>query len=226
MTPEQPIQALSLNTRRVVTYWTIATVVAHFLNHLCYQYFFYNLLVNALRGRTNTLDVASPSLFMATMAQGLCAGVLIGGAQWVVLRRYNRGAHWWFLATVVGWAASVGVNFAFLGLTAMHLAVTDWILSLGTASLLVYGAMTGLVVGLVQWVVLRRWGSRTLIWILIVIVAQAVSDIGGGPLRTYVTAAALLSWLAQGLITGAGMAFLLNQKQMGPFSMIKWARFR
>jgi hypothetical protein len=86
------------------------------------------------------------------VAAGAIAGLTIGAAQWLVLRKIGIDARWIAL-TGVGLALGLGIG----------VAVFDYGTSTGDLALL--GAVSGLCVGAAQWVVLRDHVSRGLLWI-------------------------------------------------------------
>jgi hypothetical protein len=45
------------------------------------------------------------------MALGPVLGALLGGCQWVVLRRHVSGAGWWVVANAAGWGIGLLVGF-------------------------------------------------------------------------------------------------------------------
>lgn len=82
---------------------------------------------------------------------GIVAGVLLSGAQWLVLRRHATTAWWWLPANAVAWA--VGMPVVFAGASAIPAGPPD------AASVLVVLATAGaagLVVGAIHGVVLVR----------------------------------------------------------------------
>ena len=92
------------------------------------------------------------------MGWGLMAvlGAFVGAAQWLVLRRRVPRAGWWIPATAAGlWA---GTTLAFR-LTGMRLPILPFQLLLG-------GAVTGFILGLVQLLVLRPGRRGAAIWLL------------------------------------------------------------
>ena len=83
-------------------------------------------------------------------------GGFIGAAQWLILRGRLQRAGWWILATAAGlWA---GTTLAFR-LTGMRLPILPYQLLLG-------GAVTGFILGLVQLLVLRPGRRGAVIWLL------------------------------------------------------------
>jgi hypothetical protein len=86
----------------------------------------------------------------SALAGGLIAGAVIGAAQWLALRRL---VPWiWIVATSVGMAAGL----------ALGAAVVDY--GISRADLVLMGAVTGLGVGALQALVLRRQGICGAAW--------------------------------------------------------------
>ncbi len=90
---------------------------------------------------------------VGTTAGGALVGTVVGVAQWLVLRRRVARAGWWVLATAVGWL----VGMAVCGFVDEVLDWTVWYVS---------GAAGGVVVGVAQWLVLRRRVARAGWWVL------------------------------------------------------------
>ena len=97
--------------------------------------------------------VAGPvdEVWTAVLA-GAIAGLVIGTAQWLVLRRIGVDARW-IAATAAGLAAGLGLAFAIFGYGST------------VGDLAVVGAVTGLFVGIAQWWLLRDVLDGTLVWI-------------------------------------------------------------
>lgn len=78
------------------------------------------------------------------MALGPVLGGLLGGCQWVVLRRHVPGAAWWVLANAAGWGLGLLVGFG------VPMSISeDTPIALAAALALLTGAGTGLAPGLV-----------------------------------------------------------------------------
>jgi hypothetical protein len=90
----------------------------------------------------------------AALVGGALVGAVIGGGQWLVLRRLLPDAAWWIAATACG--QSVG------------LAVGAPLVSYGTepGDLAIQGAVAGLTTGVLQSLVLRRNGAFGRWWAL------------------------------------------------------------
>jgi hypothetical protein len=87
---------------------------------------------------------------------GLVVGLILGGPQWWVLRRYVRRAGWWAPANALAWAVAMPLIFLAAGLPT---ATTPWpqlvALALGTG--LAAGAIVGAVHGVaLVWLVRRN----------------------------------------------------------------------
>jgi len=111
---------------------------------------------------------------------GLVVGMVVGLGQWLVLRGRIRGAGWWILGTTVA-----------LGLgNAAGEIVFSWIAnSLGPWKFVPFaramwcwisgGAMCGLILGVAQWLVLRRRARSAGWWIPANILSWAAGAISG-----------------------------------------------
>lgn len=126
-------------------------------------------------------------------------GTSIGFAQWLVLRRRITQARWWILASVVGYSVCLVTLLVFddLRLPSEKLWPDALLLLL-----------TGVVVGVPQWIVLRRYDPRAGWWVLasglgllgqLVVVANPAS-----------TPVGFIGYLAfEGAFLGAVTGFLL-----------------
>lgn len=97
--------------------------------------------------------IAGPvdSTWTAVLA-GLIAGLLIGAAQWLALRRIGIDTRW-VLATAGGLAVGLGLGFSIFGYGE---TVGDmWIV----------GAVSGLGIGIAQWPLLHGLVRRSVTWI-------------------------------------------------------------
>jgi hypothetical protein len=137
---------------------------------------------------------------------GAVGGAAVGIAQSVVVGKQVGRARWWILASSVGWAVGGGGGWAIA-------YARDWAVlgSIGCYAEVIYkggaviGAMGGTVVGIAQWVVLRKQVYRAGWWIL----ASTVGGALGGALGWHL--GGLVSEVFSGL--GAG----------GPAMIAGWA---
>ena len=102
------------------------------------------LIAEAIAGPIDAVWVA--------VAAGAIAGLAIGAAQWLVLRRIGIDARWIAL-TGVGLGVGLGVG----------VAIFDYGTSTGDLALL--GAVSGFCMGAAQWPVLREHVGASLLWI-------------------------------------------------------------
>ena len=141
-----------------------------------------------------TAEVAAV-LALVGLATGAGAGVVGGLGEWLLLRRWVPSAGQWIVVTAVGRA--VGWSLALtVGWLWSELIVGST--GSGTAGILgldVGGLVGGSVVGLSQWIVLRRWVARSSLWIA----ASAVGGAAGIGLSQYVVQAAAGGVVAGGL---------------------------
>jgi hypothetical protein len=92
--------------------------------------------------------------------------LLTGVFQYLLLRRYLPRMEWWIVATALGWL---------LGIATVYLGYTIWPAALNANSMW-SAALAGAVIGLAQWLVLRRRVPRAGWWVL-------ASALGWGFLR-------------------------------------------
>ncbi len=137
------------------------------------------------------------------------AGIFIGFAQWLVVRKRVSQSGWWILATFSGWAL-----FDILG----------WIMPPPMPGP-IFLALGGLTIGFSQWVLLRRHYSRAYLWIIVsafawilgmimafcgMVVGLTLGEISGGSLQgiSSITMASLFG-IPFGAITAYGLARVL-----------------
>jgi hypothetical protein len=87
----------------------------------------------------------------AALLGGAISGVVIGGGQWLALRRVLAGATWWIGATAVGQAIGLAVGAPLVDFET------------GPGDLVLQGAIAGLAIGALQTIVLYR-GTGTGLW--------------------------------------------------------------
>ena len=84
---------------------------------------------------------------------GAACGAALGAVQWLVLRRRLSLPRSWIVATSLGMAGGLALTLALFGT------------STAGSVLLLRGVSTGLLIGLAQWVVLRRSVPRAWVWV-------------------------------------------------------------
>lgn len=143
------------------------------------------------------LSFAVPAL-LAALAIGLVAGAILGGMQALLLRGHFRQPGWWVLATGLGWAA--GMLFGSwigqgLGLTEIGLGLS-------------IGAVTGALLGVFQWLFLRRQVTRAGWWLPASLLGWTSGLVY---YRPGVSGIGLLYGVLAGIVTGLALYWLLNR---------------
>ena len=159
----------------------------------------------AVGGPAGVAAGGSGDIIVAGYIGVTAGGILAGMLQWLVLRRHVAGAGWWMAAGPVG--ALIGGVVIFAG-AAVAGADAGWVV--GTA-------LFGPLVGVLQWLVLRRRVTRAGWWVA----ASAAGWVAAGPgvgLVAAVMGAALTAnagWAALGImygaVTGCALVWLLRQ---------------
>ena len=185
-------------------FWAAATTLGLFVFNL-----YFHLL---LSDRLNALLQAPPSratdlaVLLVLLPEGVSQGVIVGLAQWYVLKRYVKFDYRWIAVSVLGWAVVYSLYFGYISSP----AVQQTLGSLGdTGTLLALEVIRGLAVGVCQWLVLRRWGPPARLWIPVVVVAQ-VANLLVSRLLSDQTVSSVMGWMAYGLVTGIGIVSLLT----------------
>jgi hypothetical protein len=173
---------------------------------------------------------------MAEMAAGAAGwaltGLIIGIGQWLAIRSRVRRAGWWVVATVVGWTL-VGALQWFRA-RAMEEIMVEWVPWLGRRFMRQYGpwfemgmgmlsdGLVGLVIGVIQWPVLRKkvrgagwwiavsmlaWASTTVLVAVSSRVLQVPNDEG------IWLVVSLFGGLIPGLVTATGMVWLVSRRK-------------
>jgi hypothetical protein len=131
------------------------------------------------------------------------AGSLVGLAQWLVLRGQIQRAGWWILATAAGWMA--GYLWSYLlfppgsGTATISEALLPWFLN-------------GLLTGLCQWLVLRKFFDRSSLWVPTAALAMTIGTSGWILFGIY---GGVFLWLIGGAFSGWILLSVLSPK--GPW---------
>jgi hypothetical protein len=101
-------------------------------------------------------------LSLALLPHEIGVGLIIGTAQWLIIRPIFPQAWWWIITSAAGWSLGWGM---------VSLFSPPQIETLVGA---IYGATTGLV----QWMILRRWIPKAGWWIITSALGWAVGLAG------------------------------------------------
>lgn len=144
-------------------------------------------------------------------------GLVVGVAQWLVLRRYLPGAGWWILASALGWFLGTLVLITTQGITFPITDFLESVIRLGGVIWLnvVDGTLYGAVLGVAQWLVLRRHSQYAGWWVLASSIGGAVNGAVGAACAAAIPigiSAALpygAGWAGAGAVTGMVLVWLL-----------------
>ncbi|MFQ4138528.1 hypothetical protein PGN35_019650 [Nodosilinea sp. PGN35] len=185
---------------RLRLWWTLATTIA-------------GAIVGALE--------ASGFELVATI---FFTGLLIGTAQWLVLRKYIPKAFWWIVVSTLGWTFG-------LVLVSHYITLFDplipFLITLGIWRVfgisLVYEPIVLAILGAAQFPILRRFVRKAHWWILASALGGALKGASGSAVA-YILQPGLLpapfstalaygsGWLGYGIVTGICLQWLLRHQ--------------
>jgi hypothetical protein len=143
---------------RIGTWWVLANVVGVLAGHLV------GSLVCGILWRCppapphGSIDCFIQDPISWMMVIGLAVGTFVGMAEWFILRKYASRTRWWVAASILGWAIGLGIQ------EALNSLLRQPIRNLNIE--MMSGAIAGFIVGLTQWVVLRKIVYKAGWWIL------------------------------------------------------------
>jgi predicted Ser/Thr protein kinase len=164
------------------------------------------------------LEMVAGAIFWAVQ------GLVIGLAQWLVLRRHLPGMGWWLPATVLGFAVVGSLKWG------QGMVLEETMMAIGemgeagpwiwTGLSIIPEGLTGLLIGLAQWPVLQNRLSKAGRWVLVNVLAWIVVAIVFGLLGIALGEIdeetgrwfPILSGLLVAAITAWGMARLLSRR--------------
>ena len=142
---------------------------------------------------------------LRALIAGAIAGAALGLIQWLILKsRLPSLSIWWVVATSIGMAVGLAIGTALLGS------------EIGGNELLWRGAITGLCIGIAQWVILRQVLPlpQSVIWVGVVSLGWAlgwfVTRSAGIDLSAKWYVFGMSGALAFQLFTGLALYFLLR----------------
>lgn len=184
---------------------------------------------------TGEPETALVTLMMAgvMIAAGTLEGVIVGFAQWLVLRRRLRrmSRREWITATAIGAFAAWVIGMAPSTLMALNQnagsspppEISD---SVKYALAAVMGAALGMILGAPQWRVLRRYASGASLWIWanaaawavampVVFIGAGASPVGASALSVALTVVVTIAaaGASVGAIHGVALLWLLRRRQ-------------
>ncbi|NJN68170.1 MAG: hypothetical protein HC884_16385 [Chloroflexaceae bacterium] len=172
-----------------ITRWTIAATggfaalyvtippLNNVLNDILMNHALYDPVDYGLWTMSYETGVAAFSALFGAML-GTISGAFLGVVQGMTLHRYTPRTTWWILSTAVGFGGSFAILYPF-----NILGGIDY----DGKFLFVPGAIFGLVLGIAQWLVLRRHTVRATWWILALTIGFGVICVfANGPFYDFV----------------------------------------
>lgn len=145
-------------------------------------------------------------LAIALIVRQWLVGLIVGVAQWLVLWNRFPKSGLWILATALGFGLAWSPAWN-LAITILSSGWGEWRYSIEWPVVL---GVTGTIVGLFQWLVLRKWVYRAGWWIL----ASPIASLAGGVLAMIVfdvvfrnVDSSTLAWFLP-VITGLSSGFI------------------
>jgi len=185
---------------RLWLWWTLATTIA-------------GAIVGALE--------ASGFELVATI---FFTGLLIGAAQWLVLRQYIPKAFWWIVVSTQGWTFGLGLVSSF---TPLFDPLIPFLVTLGIWRVFGMRLVTQPIVlaifGAAQFPILTRFVRKAEWWILVRALGGAL-DGASSSIVSYILQPGLLpapfstalgygaGWLSYGIVTGSCLQWLLRHQ--------------
>ena len=171
-------------------WWVLASTVGYAVGNAAGM--------KVLRAVVGAAEYRGKGFVVAILLGVVMTGAAVGVIQWLVLRREVSGAGWWVLASTVGWVmgtAAAGLGILLVGLQEFS----------PVSASLVFSVMVGAVVGVLQWLILRRQLRRAGWWVPASIVGWAMGQAAHGAIGLPAVGA------VSGAITGIALVRLLRQ---------------
>lgn len=158
-------------------------------------------------------------------------GLLVGVGQWLAIRSRIRRAGWWVVATVVAWTLAGSVQrFRAKGMEEIMREMVPWIGSFSWRYVrwfdmgmgMLSDGLVGLVIGVVQWPVLRKKVRGAGWWIVISMLAWASIPVLVAILSPILHMpndermwwlVSLIGGIIPGIVTATGMVWLLSRRR-------------
>ncbi len=155
-------------------------------------------------------------------------GIVVGVLQWLVLRRQMARAGWWVVASVVGWLVGWLVAWGGFGIVSgggfvgggfvgeVVSEAVGWVVVVGLGPV-----VSVFVVGVLQWLVLRRQVARAGWWVVANVVGLGVFVVASGFIMITVdlvvgfvgtVVSEVVGMAMYGVITGIVLVQLLRQR--------------
>jgi hypothetical protein len=135
---------------------------------------------------------------------GAITGLILGAAQWIVLRQMIAVSAWWIVATGLGLALGLALSIALLGT------------SIELRTLIIRAALTGGILGISQWLLFRQYVAMAGWWAVVVmlgwVIGWTVTRAAGVDLSRGWTVFGASGALVFAGLTGLALVWLLRHR--------------
>lgn len=122
---------------------------------------------------SSAIEESSGLFTISTFIFTVTLGASVGLAQYLVLRT-KIGVNLWILASILGWGVGWPVSrFIFLWIAFRLSTLSPGAIPLAS---ILGGSLLGLIIGLSQWLILRKWVCRSSEWIIANVVGAALGN--------------------------------------------------
>jgi hypothetical protein len=182
--------------------WTLATTMGLVLGIAI------SLLVISGISKLTNIDEDTIAIFIILPSIGFSIGFL----QWLNLRKRVSWASMWIWVTAAGWVISIP----------LALSLYTWLQSISASAFVdvwgktIQATMIAILIGTIQWLLLRRHISRAGWWILANLIgwkAASLTAVAGAMVSVLDS---IPMGISVGVITGLVLAWLLQQPRMVP----------
>jgi len=174
---------------------------------------FFRFPLGGLAGGALVGPITTP---LAGALGGAATGVVIGAAEWLVLRRRLPVSAWWIAATALGMGAGLAFSIALLGTETVGVMLP------------LRGLITGAGIGGAQFLLLRGSTDRAAIWALLVALGWAlgwmITRAAGVDLTLQWTVFGASGALMFQLLTGLTLAWMLRGAGLRQRRTPNWRR--
>ena len=139
-------------------------------------------------------------------------GFSVGIFQWLNLRRRVSWAGMWIWVTAVGWMISIP----------LALSLYTWLRSISASAFVdiwgktIQATMIAILIGAIQWLLLRRYVSRAGWWILANLIGWNAASLLAGAGAMVGVLDSIPMGISVGAVTGLVLTWLLQQSLMDP----------
>jgi hypothetical protein len=183
-------------------FWTLVTILGLVLGIVISL-----LVISAISKIANT-DEDTIGIFIILPSIGFSVGFL----QWLKLRRRVSWASMWIWVTAAGWMISIP----------LALSLYSWLQSISASTFVdvwgktIQATMIAILIGVIQWLLLRRHISRAGWWIFANLIGWNAASLLAGAGAMVGVLDSIPMGISVGAVTGLALAWLLQQPLVDP----------